>query len=106
MYSDKEVTGDELAVVGEFEVQLDSRGNPDFRQDPGNPLPGVPSKRVPASSLVEAAKLCRAYIDEHELGGGNWTGGDVFVDDDLVARVSYNGRVWRAKSEPSKKLGR
>ena len=38
---------------------------------------------------------CREFIDEHDLGGGNWSGGEVYEEGTLVARVSYNGRVWR-----------
>jgi hypothetical protein len=75
-------------------VALSSAGNPDFRQDPSRALPGVPRKRVPVASLCEAAAACRAYIEAHDLGGGNWTGGQVFVGKIQIAEVSYNGRVW------------
>ena len=46
-------------------------------------------------SLTEASQVCRRYIDRNNLGGGNWTGGRVLDEHGaVVARVSYNGRVW------------
>lgn len=91
----EEIPQSELSRVGRFEVTLESVGNPDFGQYPGASLPGVPRGRCAVTSLEEAAAKCREFIDEHDLGGGNWSGGDVFEDGTLVARVSYNGRVWR-----------
>lgn len=75
-------------------VTLSSAGNPDFRQDPSRSLPGVRKKRVPVTSLCEASAQCRAYIEANDLGGGNWTGGQVFAGKIQIAQVSYNGRVW------------
>jgi hypothetical protein len=50
---------------------------------------------VRASSFEAASKLCRDYLDKHQLGAGNWYGGQV-LDRQLrvIAHVSYNGRVW------------
>ena len=91
-----EMTDAETSRVGNFEVALSSVGNPDRRQDPSRSLPGVPKQTVKVDTLVAASKACSAYIREHELGGGNFTGGAVFEDGVMVARISYNGRVWRA----------
>lgn len=56
-----------------------------------NPAPAT------VSSLEEAAHTCRAFITEHDLGGGNWAGGEVVdVTGRPVAYVSYNGRTWPA----------
>lgn len=49
---------------------------------------------VAVSSLREAASRCESYRDEHGLGSRDWSGGDVKLNGKLVARVSYNGRVW------------
>jgi hypothetical protein len=77
-------------------VQLDSVGNPDYEdQEPGVPMPGVPTKKVAVQSLAEASAVCREYLDEHDLGGGNWSGG--LVTDEhgtALAEISYNGRIW------------
>lgn len=48
-------------------------------------------------TVEEASKVCRQYIVDHELGGGNWPweAGQVHTPDgNLVARVSFNGRIW------------
>jgi len=45
--------------------------------------------------LIEARKLCKAFIDNFDLGASNWRGGLV-VDQNqrFVAMISYNGRIW------------
>lgn len=70
-------------------VKLSAGRNRDF---PRRPLPK--SATVTVASFGEAARVCRDYIETHDLGGGNWTGGDVREGGRLVAHVSYNGRVW------------
>lgn len=75
-------------------VYLQSRGNPDMGQDPQSPQSPGGTKGV--MDFVEASQVCRDYIVRWTLGGGNWTGGGVssVKTGELVARVSYNGRVW------------
>lgn len=76
-----------------YTVKLSACGNPDFRQ--GRTLPGVRARTVRVADLAEASRLCRAYIDEHELGAGNWNGGEVRDHTGApIGRVSYNGKVW------------
>ena len=75
-----------------FIVELTACQNPDFprRYD-------LPAKRTAeAASLREASAVCRCFIEEHDLGGGNWNGGKVrdAATSRVVALVSYNGRVW------------
>ena len=71
-------------------VVLHGVGNPDFRQ-----FSDVsPRQIVPVSSLKEARTKCLEYIEEWDLGFGNWGGGQVKVGKKKVAYVSYNGRVW------------
>lgn len=46
-------------------------------------------------SIAEASAACRKFIADNELGGGNWSGGDVQDEaGKVVARISYNGRAW------------
>ena len=52
------------------------------------------AKRVVISTLREASKLCLAFIEKWNLGGGNWTGGEVQIDGKPQYQVGYNGRVW------------
>ena len=81
-----------------FTVKLSACGNPDFRQ--GRYLPGVRAKRVKVPSFAWASKVRRAYIQLHELGAGNWNGGQVYEGNVQVAQVSYNGRVWTPDGKP------
>jgi hypothetical protein len=90
------ITGSDLKIVGNFTVTLSSVGNPDYGQDPNRSLPGVKNARVAVRSKQAASDLCKKFIEANQLGSGNWSGGDIFDDGNLVARVSYNGRVWRA----------
>ncbi len=80
-------------------VKLESVGNPDYRQDPEKPLWGAePNRIVPVDSFKQASDECIKFIDENELGGGNWSGGDILNDEgEVIASVSYNGRVWDNK---------
>lgn len=79
-----------------MKVILSSIGNPDFRQDPTQPLFGCePCKTVPVSSLKEARDLCVKFINDNDLGSGNWNGGQILDENEkVIALVSYNGRVW------------
>lgn len=75
-----------------FTVELSACQNPDFprRYD-------LPAKStVQVASLREASEVCRRFIEEHALGGGNWAGGRVrdAATGKVAALVSYNGRVW------------
>jgi hypothetical protein len=49
---------------------------------------------VAVGDFPAASKACRDYIEENDLGGGNWTGGDIRENGKVVAKVSYNGTVW------------
>jgi hypothetical protein len=94
-----EITKEEAAksVEGGLVVFLGSCGNPDHGQDPSRPPYGAAKNRLAsASSLKMASMICREFIDENELGGGNWIGGTVFnaTSGERIATISYNGRIW------------
>jgi hypothetical protein len=75
-----------------FTVELSAGQNPNFpRRDD---LPAKQTAEV--TGLREASEVCRRFIEEHDLGGGNWNGGQVrdAATGKVVALVSYNGRVW------------
>ena len=78
-----------------IEVKLSSCGNPDFRQY----APISPSGIIQVSTLKEASEKCRQYIASWDLGGGNWNGGQVLKDGKLIAKISYNGRIWDLKDK-------
>jgi hypothetical protein len=76
-------------------VELAHAPNPDIQG--GGYWEGVPPEGVrliPVSSVAEASQVCREFLDQWGLGGGNWTGGDVRENGTVVARISYNGRAW------------
>lgn len=77
-----------------MQVRLESRGNPDFGQNPDEPVWGAVDQTVEVSSLKEASAVCLKYCDDNDLGGGNWTGGQITEDGKAIGYVSYNGRVW------------
>lgn len=82
-----------------LKVRLDSCGNPDYRQDPDRPLPGVIGGMAVVKTLEEAQSKCKAFIEFNDLGSGNWIGGHIFANDHVVAYVSYNGRLWTGETE-------
>lgn len=83
---------------------LAARGNPDHRQDPGRPPYGVPVDSLVQigadQALVTASEAVRQFCDRHELGGGNWVGGDVWKDGEHMGRVAYNGRFFPGEMGP------
>ena len=93
------------AIASMLAVVLDTRGNPDFGQDPRRRLPGRPERKVLVANLHEASRVCRAYIERHNVGGGNWTGGQVFdASGKQVAQISYNGRAWKPGPYPQPEI--
>lgn len=76
-------------------VTLSAAPNPDFspNEHPGSVR--IRPRKVKVGSLAEASAVCRQFIRDEELGGGNWTGGEVLDEaGNFVARISYNGRAW------------
>ena len=77
----------------QFIVILSACGNPDFRQTEDI---GVPTLKLPVHSLEEASQICQGYILEYELGGGNWTGGQVLDarTNEQVGYIACSGKIW------------
>jgi len=69
-------------LQGSRNVKIDEKGK------------NIESVYFEVSNLDEASKVCQKYITHFNLGSGNWLGGSVIDDNsNLVAEVSYNGRV-------------
>lgn len=80
-----------------YKVVLSACGNIDHYENPyDNIVNGVRvnSEIVEFNSIEECQKAVRAYIEENDLGGGNWDGGQVFENDKQIGFISYNGRYW------------
>ena len=79
-------------------VVLSSAANPDFPEDDDEGNFEFNKKRpaqfVAVRSPEHAAQVVKKYIHDHDLGGGNWTGGHIFKDGKVVGYVGYNGRIW------------
>lgn len=78
-----------------MKVKLSSAPNSDFDQTESP----APSQVVEVESLQEASRVCSQYIQDYQLGGGNWTGGQVIQDEQEVAYISYNGRIWETRND-------
>lgn len=91
---------------GRYEVSLASVGNPDFGQDPTRPLYGVKNTLAIVDSLAAAARACRKWIEDNDLGSGNWVGGKVIdrTTKQQVAQISYNGRIWNPGPYPQPEI--
>lgn len=86
-----------------YSVLLQSRGNPDFGEDPNDEL--SPELVVRVDTFASASLRCIEYITVWKLGSGNWTGGRVTDENgNVIAHVSYNGRVWTPDPWPRSKL--
>ena len=90
-----------LASKGDaMKVKLSAVRNPDFRtgrpSDIDAPMPKDEERNC--TSVEEASMICRAWLDGNELGGGNWTGGQITDGNNIVGRISYNGRFWPNES--------
>lgn len=46
------------------------------------------------TSLEECSKLYQNIRDRSNLGASSFADGNVLCDGKIVARISYNGRIW------------
>ena len=77
-----------------YTVTLGAYGNIDHGENPYKALQGVFQGTKQAETIEELQQIVRTYIDDNDLGSGNWSGGDVFEDGKKIGRISYNGRWW------------
>lgn len=82
-----------------YSIFLRAVPNNDFGAKSHEANVDVPGRWVPVHSLVDARRKALDFIRAWDLGGGNWIGGEVASDGKVVARVSYNGRVWDAVTD-------
>ena len=78
--------------------KLTNCGNPDFRQDPTQRVWGTDEvKNIGHKKLSKLRDLINIYINEYDLGGGNFIPPKVYKDNKYIGWFSYNGRFWREK---------
>lgn len=72
-------------------VTLSAIDNHDYPA-PRDAIRHMEPRVVKVASLADAVRVCAAYIREHDLGGGHWSGGLVQRDGASIGHVAYNGR--------------
>ena len=78
-----------------YSVRLASCGNPDTGQNPYESFGEAAEEKVYTASIEECQERVMEYIEEYNLGAGNWAGGEVYDGlDNLIGNISYNGRFW------------
>ncbi len=80
-------------IVQGYEVQLSAVPNRDFSPNTHEANLNIKPYRVKAESISDAVKKCLDFISKNDLGGGNWTGGAIYLESELIARVAYNGKI-------------
>lgn len=79
-------------------VILKADPNPDYEFPNPRATVRTVKVRLPVSSFAKASEVCRNFINQFELGAGNWTGGQIGdINGKIFAYVSYNGRVWEGE---------
>jgi hypothetical protein len=94
--------GSETEMKEDLEVELGAEPNPSHSSRSHEGSIKIKTHRVKVKSLSEAQNEVRGFIEENDLGAGNFTGGDLFSHGKKIGRVSYNGRLWNLKDEPMK----
>jgi len=97
------------AESGNWSVELAAEPNPDFTHSSYSSdhrgSVSIRSHRVPVTSYLEASSVVQQFITKNELGGGNWTGGDIRdASGKVIGHVSYNGRVWDRPGSGAKEI--
>lgn len=77
-----------------YKVALTAHGNIDHGANPYAMV--APPLNVFADTIEELQQAARDYIEEYDLGGGNWTGGQVteVASGKPFGYISYNGWYW------------
>jgi hypothetical protein len=79
-------------------VILKADPNPDYSSPDPRATVKTVKVRLPISSFAKASEVCKNFIEKLDIGSGNWTGGQIGnIDGEIIAHVSYNGRVWEGE---------
>jgi len=87
-------------------VLLAARGNPDKGQNPNQVPYGAPADTLAAvTTMQQAAAAVRAYIESTEIGGGNWVGGDVWLEGVHQGHYAFNANFIACRPAPLVRTG-
>jgi len=77
-----------------MQVRLEAQSNPDFGPGTHQRMVRIKPYTVEVDSLEEASRVVEKFIEDNDLGGGNFNFGIVTDNGKEIAWVSYNRKVW------------
>jgi len=80
--------------VSSYEVELEAVPNSDYDQYSHRASLRVKKTKKSVKSIEEAVKIAKNFIDENDLGGGNFLPAKIYKNGKHIGFISYNGRVW------------
>jgi hypothetical protein len=87
-----------------LEVELEAIPNPNFSRNSHEGSVKIKKHKIKVKSLIDAKDKVLDFIDENDLGSGNFMGANIFSNGKKIGRVSYNGRLWDLKDEEMKMM--
>jgi uncharacterized protein (UPF0254 family) len=84
--------------VDTYEVELSAFPNPDYADEDDRGSINIKKSRKKVSDVEEARRVVREFIEENDLGSGNWPNGGVYKNGKKIGYISYNGKFWQGES--------
>jgi len=78
----------------DYELELEAVPNPDNSRKIHSGIVKIKKHRVPVSSFSDARIKVASFIEDNDLGGGNFVPAKIYLEDVEIAYISYNGRLW------------
>lgn len=78
----------------DYELELEAVPNPDHSRERHSGIVKIKKHRVPVSSFSDARVKVASFIEDNDLGGGNFVPAKIYLEDVEIAYISYNGRLW------------
>lgn len=80
--------------IATYEVHLEAIPNRDFDQSYHEAQVRIPKIKKFAKTIDDAVKITKKFIQDNDLGGGNFLPAKLFENGKEIGFISYNGRVW------------
>jgi hypothetical protein len=80
--------------VKKIKVHLEAVPNIDYDKSDWRGVVQIPKQIQSANTLEEIKIITRKFIDENDLGGGNFVNADVYENNQKIGYISYNGKFW------------
>jgi hypothetical protein len=77
-----------------YEVHLEAVPNIDYDQSDYRANVRVSKLKKSAKSIDEAVRIAKNFIEDNDLGGGNFIPAKLYKNGKQIGFISYNGRVW------------